>query len=119
MNKFATAERIVTGILESNPETRSNPLEVIRRVFYAFAFKPRISRSRIDNCIDTILEFKAAGVDMETHLRAVRDVQNVKRPDLADQAKKKKREAAAEEYREHYSPKDTEEQNDLEQTTLF
>ena len=114
MNRHDTAKTLVTDILERHPEARSSPLEVLRLVYYSTAHKAKVSRSRIDTTIDTIQEFNAAGVNMETHLRAVREVQNEERPDLKHSAAAAERAAIAEEYREHYSPKD-----DPDQTTLF
>ena len=90
MNRHDTAKTLVTDILERHPEARSSPLEVLRLVYYSTAHKAKVSRSRIDTTIDTIQEFNAAS------------------------AAAAERAAIAEEYREHYSPKD-----DPDQTTLF
>ena len=109
MDRHDTAKDLVTDILERFPETRSSPLEVLRHVYYNLAYKAKISRSRIDTTIDTIREFNAAGVNMETHLRAVREVQNEERPDLKDSAAAAERAAIADEYREHRSEEHTSE----------
>lgn len=118
MNRHDTAKQLVTDILESHPEARSSPLEVLRLVYYSLAYKAKISRSRIDTTIDTIREFNAAGVNMETHLRAVREVQNEERPDLKDCTAAAEREGIAAEYREHYAQKKGA-TDDPNQTTLF
>lgn len=118
MNRHDTAKQLVTNILERHPEVRSSPLEVLRLVYYSQAYKAKISRSRIDTTIDTIQKFNAAEVNMETHLRALREVQNKERPDLRDHAAAAERAAIAAEYREHFSPKD-DDPDDPDQTTLF
>lgn len=118
MDKHSTAKAIVTNILERHPETRAEPLEVLRRVYHDLAYKPQISSFQIDNAIDTIQKFKAAGVNMETILRATRHVQHKERPDLDSPAAAAERDRLAEEYRTHYSPKD-DTPDDPNQTRLF
>lgn len=118
MNKHETARKRVTDILERFPETRANPLEVLRYVYHNMAHKAQMSEYRIDSTIDTIEKFNSVGVNMETHLRAIREVQNNERSDLKDCAAAVEREGIAAEYREHYARKDGAD-DDPDQTTLF
>ena len=117
MDRHEAAAAVVTDILERFPDTRSDPLEVLRRVYYTFAHRPKISRTQIDTAINTIQAFNLAGVNMETHLRALRKVQHSTRPDLDDPNRAAERDDLAEEYRSFYSP--YKDEIDPEQTTLF
>lgn len=117
MDRHEAAAAVVTDILERLPDTRSDPLEVMRRVYYTFAYKAKISRAQIDTAINTIKAFNIAGVNMETYLRALRKVQHSTRPDLDDPNRAAERDERAEEYRSYYSPYNDE--IDPEQTTLF